>query len=60
MNRNKTGECNSKTGEILKVQGNNSSKTLVPYYWSWYGSIFPSRIQPENVMPTVTAKENYK
>jgi hypothetical protein len=59
MNMNKISECNSKTGEIPKVQDNNAIKALAPYYWSWYGSIFPSRNQLERIIPDVTVKEKH-
>ncbi len=57
MDMSKMSECNSKTGEIPKVQDNNSIKSLTPYYWSWYGTIFPSHGQVEKVIPEVKIEE---
>jgi hypothetical protein len=57
MTRNQTGINNSKTGEISKVLDDNTSKALSPYYWSWYGFIFPPRNYLAGELRAVTVKE---
>ncbi len=57
MKRNETAADNSKTGGFPKVQENETLKELVPYYWSWYGFIFPTGIRAPGEIPAVAVEE---